>query len=203
MVYISRGNLKLHKSVGIFSLPPGKTCPGAGGCKQYCYANKSELMYPNVRESRQRNFEESLQPDFVLTVEKYIHTRKLKTMRLHEAGDLYNQAYIGKWAKIATLCPDTRFFVYTKSLHLDLTPLTGLPNCCVIKSYGGAKDVLIDKTIDNYARVIDTPDEVAKGEYLCPGVKHADKEDDKICGNLCLYCQGIGGHRVKVCFLKH
>ena len=205
-LHISKGNGKLHRSVGIFNLPVCRTCPAAGACRWFCYAMKAE-KWPSVLQSRLDNFHESLKDSFVAGVVDWISRSDVKTFKMHEAGDLYNQKYVNKWAQIASQCPDVTFFLYTKSLHLDLSPLTILQNVCVVNSYGGMFDQRIDKATDNYAKVIENVHDVQPGEYLCPGVAHSTTETEKICGNLCTYCLGRTAsgkkHKVRVCFVKH
>lgn len=78
LLKFAKGNNKLPKSTLIFSLPAGKSCPGAKDCKSSveltpgsdrftvvdgpdakfrCYAATSELIYKGVREARQHNFD--------------------------------------------------------------------------------------------------------------------------------------------------
>ena len=129
--------------------------------------------------------------------------------RFHASGDLYNQAYVEKLSNIARRLPDVNFFLYTKSMHLDLTPLTSLSNFTVIKSFGGRYDHLIDVNKDDYSRVIEDVNEQRKGEFLCPeGIAAlSGKSDEKFCGYNCNYCLSVKKtertepHQIKVAFL--
>lgn len=104
MLKLSKGNNKLPKSTMIFSLPAGKSCPGAKDCKssvEYvpsigrftvvdgpdsqfrCYAATSELIYKGVREARQHNF------DLVLPMARAKDTTgmvELILRSMHKAG---------------------------------------------------------------------------------------------------------------------
>ena len=203
MIRVKRGNAKLHRNIGLFNLPTVTTCPGAGECLKFCYAMKPEKLYKgHVVSSRHDNFKASLDPAFATDMVREIRRLKVKVFRPHESGDLYNQSYVNKWVDIARQLSDVRFFLYTKSLHLDLSVLSSLPNVTLIKSYGGKLDFKIDKDKDHYARVVDTPHDVKPGEYMCPDYRHGRTEDEKICGNLCRYCYGEN-HKVRVCFVKH
>jgi hypothetical protein len=199
---MSRGNRKLHSCVAVWSLPAGRTCPGAGKCKQYCYAFKVQKgLNGVVLNARWNNFRASLRPDFVQRTVALILSLHVVAVRVHESGDFYNQTYLNMWAEIARQLPQIRFFAFTKSLHLDLTPLTSLENFTVIKSFDGVFDSVIDKTTDNYAKVIDNAQDVEAGEHLCIA-RTTKRQSEKVCGNTCTYCFEAG-HKVKVCFLKH
>lgn len=113
------GNKKLPKTIGIFNLPHGRTCPGATAwCKQHCYTIKAERMYKAVLPYRERNFELSKSPDFVSRMVQEINAGKFKCIRIHESGDFYNQEYLNKWKEIARALPGVTFFAYTKSYAL-------------------------------------------------------------------------------------
>jgi Gene product 88 len=198
-IHISRGNKKLSRRVGNFNLPACRTCPFFGICRDYCYAIKAE-KWKYVTCSRWDNFYASRRTTFVDEMVAKITKMRLKVIRVHESGDVYNRTYAEDLAEIARRLPDRRFYLYTKSLPY-VAALKQLPNFTVIFSYGGARDDLIDRQTDNYARVIDSLDEVEPGEYLCPAVAHAETEDQKICGKWCTYCQGVG-HQLRVCFIK-
>lgn len=112
----------------IWNLPAVITCPFATDkCKNFCYARKSEVAYPNVIKSRQKNFEASRQDDFVsnmiytLDVEISRNESKgIKTIvRIHESGDFYNKVYFDKWVSIARafVGRNVVFMAYTKSVR--------------------------------------------------------------------------------------
>lgn len=199
-IHISRGNKKLSRKVGNFNLPACKTCPFQGTCRNYCYAIKAE-KWPYVTPSRWDNFYASRRATFVDEMVAKITKMGLKVVRVHESGDLYTPEYAELWAEIARRLPDVRFYVYSKSIPYA-APLRDLPNFTVIFSYGGKMDDLITQGSDNYARVVESEDEVQPGERLCRVVAPATKESQKICGRTCTYCHGEG-HQVRVCFLKH
>lgn len=113
------GNKKLPKTIGIFNLPHGRTCPGATAwCKQHCYTIKAERMYKAVLPYRERNLALSKSPDFVKRMIKEVSAGKFKVIRIHESGDFYNQAYLNKWIAVAKAMPGVTFFAYTKSFAL-------------------------------------------------------------------------------------
>jgi hypothetical protein len=128
----TNGNKKLQNNENIrfmiWNLPAVKTCPYATEhCKKSCYARKAERIYKNVLSSREENYFQSLQADFVsnmiYTIEKELNTKKYKNklcvFRIHESGDFYNLEYTKKWLKICKHFEnDNRiiFLAYTKSI---------------------------------------------------------------------------------------
>lgn len=112
----------------IWNLPSVKTCPFATElCKKSCYAKKAEAVYPSVLPSRETNYNDSLQADFVanmiFTIEKYRASKafcgRLMVVRIHESGDFYSKDYAQKWLAIIRHFADDNtiiFHCYTKSL---------------------------------------------------------------------------------------
>lgn len=119
---LSKGNMKLDKSILIWSIPAVKTCPNCSDCAKHCYARKAERIYPTVLPCRERNWEASKQEDFVSNMVKLIkrtqkNSRKVKieAVRIHESGDFFSKEYAEKWADIARQCPELTFYGYTKA----------------------------------------------------------------------------------------
>jgi hypothetical protein len=62
-----------------------------------------------------------------------IAANAVRTLRVHVAGDFWSAAYAKAWLAIARRCPDTRFFVFTRSWRVPairpvLEELARLPN---------------------------------------------------------------------------
>ncbi|MGA2462647.1 MAG: hypothetical protein ABSF82_14610 [Candidatus Bathyarchaeia archaeon] len=206
---LSLGNDKISSNVAIFDLPAWWTCPGKGVCAKYCTSFKPQIgKWNGVPQARWRNFWASLTNNFVDEMVAKIQESGVRWVRFHVSGDLYNQTYIQKIAEIARRSPQASFYLYTKSLHFDLTSLINLPNFTVIKSFGGRFDHLIDVNKDNYSRVIRDPKEQQKGEFLCPeGIAPlSGRSDEKFCGYSCTYClsdkktEKTEPHQIKVVF---
>jgi hypothetical protein len=142
----SLGNMKLPYETAIWNIPALVTCPGAklqgcatfnqnGGKIGWCYALKAERMYPGVIESRTRNLHASLEDDFeerlFNLVMQVVRFRKVKVtkIRVHEAGDFYNQRYLDIWLRVAdrirkmrrSIGRTIKFYAYTKSIELDFS----------------------------------------------------------------------------------
>lgn len=85
---LKRGNHKLSRDQGVWSLPPILTCIGAGECRKYCYAIRHRGRMKNVMEARMRRYLISTMPSFVDRMVSEIKRRGILVVRIHEAGDL-------------------------------------------------------------------------------------------------------------------
>ena len=128
IINLSRGNKKLvpnkTTAYAIWNLPAIVTCPfRTRDCEKFCYARKAEKAYPTCLPSRERNYNISLQDDFVfrmvltlLEIRKNCRKDRL-IVRIHESGDFYSAEYVEKWIRIMDYCKDEdiTFIAYTKS----------------------------------------------------------------------------------------
>jgi hypothetical protein len=154
-----------------WNLPTGTTCPFAMECKvtvdrisgkfdvkkgQYrCYAASPE-RFPGVREHRWKNFEYAKSGGIPIL------PKDAKAIRIHAAGDFFNQAYFDAWIKVAAGNPELEIWAYTKSLRYWVNRLGEIPsNLVLTASYGGREDHLIEehglKNVIVYQRAIDVP----------------------------------------------
>ena len=181
----SQGNAKLKQRL-IFSLPAGKTCPGALFCKSFavlqdngkrkiqdgkqtefrCFAASSEVQYDAVYNLRANNMEllmrsviEGSMVDLINTSVQHHRKKNTKLVRIHESGDFFSLGYLNAWIEVAKQNPDLKFYCYSKSLDffLDLV----LPeNFYLTASYGGKFDHLIDNGLfPRFAKVYKTEEE--------------------------------------------
>ena len=124
--------LKLTKAAKIaankpysFSLPAGKTCPGATSiCASSCYAKKGRCDLPDTKNAWKHNLIQLNRTKF-----KALDTiPETPFFRIHVGGDFYSQAYINTWTKLIASRPNTKFWAYTRSFKLDFSRLEALPN---------------------------------------------------------------------------
>lgn len=205
------GNAKLDKSIVIFSLPAGHTCPFAHQCRSSadrvtgkikdgqhtqfrCYAASGEALFKNVRESRWRNFEAIKEAGSILQIaaliEKSIPRRegKTKLVRLHQSGDFFNQAYFDAWLLVARLNPDLTFYGYTKALAFWVKRLGDMPsNMKLVASRGGTQDALIQTFGLRSAKVVFSKDEAKK---LNLPIDHDDTHVWKYDGDFAILLHG-------------
>ena len=130
----ANGNHKLDKTVGVFSLPPIKTCVNCSTCAKTCYANQAYKQYKNSRNAWDYNYKLSKDTDkFYSEVCKQIKRSNKKIYRLHSSGDFYSEKYINVWNRIIKDNPQVKFYTYTK--NKDALKLNKLDNCNVINSF--------------------------------------------------------------------
>ena len=188
---LSLGNKKISRTVGIFNLPPGDTCPGKTAfCAEICYANKSNKQYKNARERRKVNLELTRQPDFAALMTADIALAKLKYIRIHESGDFYDQPYLDKWIEIATTCSDTTFLAYTKSFQLNFKAAP--VNMKILYSIDTTTVRLPPKTGRHTALTLQKGVTSCPGRYVCMPVgkdRKGNKQDHYgYCDKTCKFC---------------
>jgi hypothetical protein len=163
-----------------WNLPTGHTCPFALEClvkvdketgkfenksnAYRCYAASPE-RFPAVRNHRWANYE------YVLKLNKPVLPKDCKAVRIHAAGDFFNQAYFDMWIEIAKENPDVEFWAYTKSLKYWVNRINEIPaNLVLTASAGGRNDELIDQYKLKHVQVV-------KDETLAPA-ELVDTNDD-------------------------
>ena len=183
MLHFNHGNGKLSKDTLIFSLPAGKTCPGADQCKSMaliddngkrfiqdgpntqfrCFAASAEVQYDGPFKNRAENYQQiqtALKQGLFNCVElinssiQQKRTKKTTKVRIHESGDFFSGAYLDAWIQVAQMNPDLKFYCYSKSLQLFYClPLPS--NFYMTASYGGKWDKMIDDSFfPRYAKVV-------------------------------------------------
>lgn len=156
-----------------WNLPTGTTCPFAMECKvtvdritgkfdikkgQYkCYAASPE-RFPAVREHRWKNFE------YVKSGGIPVIPSKCQAIRIHAAGDFFNQQYFDMWLQLAIDHPEIEMWAYTKSLQYWVNRIHCIPkNLILTASYGGKQDHLIQehnlKNVMVYNSPVNVPDD--------------------------------------------
>jgi hypothetical protein len=189
------GNAKLAKNIATFSIPSGFTCPGADAClaradpdtgkitdgaqqKFRCFSASQEAVFPNVRNSRWRNFQALKQAGSVNAMrDLLLHALpgNHDIVRIHVAGDFFSQAYFDAWLAVAAARADLKFYAYTKSLRYWVNRLASIPsNLSLIASRGGKFDQLIDMHELPQAVVVFHPEEAeALGLEIDEDDRHA------------------------------
>lgn len=191
---LTRGNKKLDRSVGIFSLPAVTTCPNCKDCKASCYAKAEEDRWVNCYNLRQQNLALSHTPEFVNLMVNEIIQKRFSIIRIHESGDFYNLEYLEKWVMIAKALPKVRFYGYSKCFERypsTLEVFNSLPNVNIINSitpYGGK----------NYGDQEYISALRQDGYVLCP-LQLIDPAEGKKCMRDCKLCLTAK----EVCFIAH
>ena len=103
------------------------TCPGASpACKSVCYAATKRFKMPNVKLAHKRNYQMSKRKDFASRMLRELRNLDVDVLRIHVAGDFYNERYINDWLKIIRRRRNVQFYAYTRSWAVpdDLAAIT-------------------------------------------------------------------------------
>lgn len=189
LLSIGVGNAKLSKSTLTFSLPAGKTCPGAKDCKAWvgpsgkiqdgehtvfrCFAASNEVQYPNVQKSRMHNMltvTDALKSGTVhnacdllkASIDNKL-TKSIDKFRIHPSGDFFSAAYLQMWLNVIEQYPTIKFYAYTKSLKLFVfnNSLIQLPDNFFVTASHGGWDGHLESLFPRVAYVVNNEDEAA------------------------------------------
>lgn len=175
-----------------------KTCPHAGRCTKVCYALYGKYIYTPVKARHLANLEfvldhrdefvdmmvsELAHPRFNYREEsldldhdpsdEWLHNwivRGGRGVRIHDAGDFFEEWYLQLWIEIARRRPHVLFYAYSKEILLLLDYLGRLPeNFRIIFSYGGMQDSMIDRNLHRHSDVFPTADALRLAGYYNQG----------------------------------
>jgi hypothetical protein len=170
-------------------------CPNAGSCGRVCYAKFGTYNFPSVKAKHLANLEFVLNdPDAwqEQMINEVTHKRMNptfqphdlpydtndvwlnewvnnggKAVRIHDAGDFFDERYFQRWTYIAFRAPNVLFYAYTKEISMMLRYLHRLPNNFrIIFSYGGKQDHLIDRNLHRNADVFPTLEALQQAGYF-------------------------------------
>lgn len=228
----SRGNAKVDKkTTALLSLPAGHACPGAFQCLAYvlagklidgtkatvrCFAASAEALFPNVHESRQRNFrllKEARTVREIVRQLEYGLPRK-PYLRPGGSGDYFSRNYFIAWILVARRNPDRLIYSYTKSLPFWVEFKDRIPrNFRLIASRGGKWDSLIYEHGLPCAEIVYSKAEAReKGLPLDHTEKHARQGDHSFAllihgngrpGSLQAKLQAQGGNGYRSDYFAH
>jgi len=162
-----------EKKIFNFSIPAYKsntgkvTCPFAGECVKFCYAQKGNYTrFPKVGEAMEKKYELTKLENFVELMHNEIKSKKAKIIRVHDSGDYYSPKYLNKWVRIALINPEVKFYSYTNSIKF-VKDLAFIPkNFDFIFSDSGKQKNLIDINKDRHTKIFKSKDELLKAGYI-------------------------------------
>lgn len=210
---ISTSNSKLAKDgIVSFNLPPIETCPGAGECAKYCYADTGNFLrfWKGTMPPRVANWLAAKRDDFaprmIELLDKYKKGRdengkpvKMNAIRIHDSGDFFSPDYIKKWTEVAKAHPDIKMYAYTKSHHpalrTYLDEFAALPNVNIVQSLGSKYDNLVDPS-KPHAVVFENPEQMRAAGYvdaMTSDLVASDKANTKI--GLYIHGSSMGGYK--------
>jgi len=158
--------LKAGRKVYSFDLLSGHSCPFADTCLSRavvgsdgrrhiqdgsrmvsrCYSASQEVQYNGVFNLRRANFNMMRSAQSVSEMVDLLEAslpEDVGLIRIHVAGDFFNQYYFDAWLEMARRHPSVLFYTYTKSLPYwvrRLDELARIPNVVLTASYGGTYD---------------------------------------------------------------
>ena len=123
-----------------------------------CFSASQEVQYTNVYNLRKHNFDllrDLHHDDMFYSIDDSL-PKDAGIVRIHVAGDFFNQEYMHAWYAVALDNPNTLFYAYTKSLRfwLSVNEFPILHNFVLTASYGGREDHLIDEFNLRSAKVV-------------------------------------------------
>ncbi len=175
---LTYSNSKLANSdqgylIAVWNLPAGKTCPGAGECKKFCYAQKGNYARFRLNEKAYaKNLMAAESADFVPLMQLSIEAGARKAarqglkfaVRIHSAGDFYSPRYLNLWIDLARANSNVIFYAYTKSAFAWRAK--NLPeNMIIIQSKGSLYDGLIDESRP-HAKIFDSTEALLAAGYV-------------------------------------
>ncbi len=85
----------------------------------------------STKDAHHRNWELSKQKGWTDKMREEIDKKKVKTLRIHVAGDFYSKAYINNWHRVVKSRPEVTFYAYTRSWNTEelLPNLVKLSGC--------------------------------------------------------------------------
>ena len=159
--------LEGKRKVYSFDLLSGYSCPFAEKCLSKaaqidgkrkikdgpktefrCFSASQEVQYTNVYNLRKGNFDAIRKHKTAFDMGKALALNLPKDagiVRIHVAGDFFNENYFKAWMIVAELFPSILFYAYTKSLDYWLNNKSMIPkNLILTASRGGRLDHKID-----------------------------------------------------------
>lgn len=148
------------------------TCPGAGECAGFCYAQQGGYGFKGTMVAHTRNLQAYKRDSdrWAAQLTREIKAKqKIKAFRIHDSGDFFNSVYLRKWMDIVRAVPEVQFYAYTKVIPLvrSLESEGGVPeNMTFILSYGGKWDDQIDTDKDRHSKVFTSNGAMEKAGYF-------------------------------------
>lgn len=160
--------LKNNRKVYSFDLLSGHSCPFAQDClakvvvqpdgkkklidgpdtEFRCFSASQEVIFPGVYNHRSGHFDAlrgKTEMEMFSTLWNMLPDNA-GIVRIHVAGDFFNQQYFDAWLNIARHKPDVLFYAYTKSLPYWVNRIAVIPdNFVLTASRGGRMDHMIEQ----------------------------------------------------------
>lgn len=178
--------LKNDRKIYSFDLLSGHSCPYAHDCQSRvieingkrkikdgmftifrCFSASQEVIYTNVYKLRKHNYDvlRGLCRDEEFLSHRFNMYKRILAdlpedagiVRLHVAGDFFNQQYFEAWMDVARTKSNILFYAYTKSLPYwvaNRKNCDSISNLVLTASVGGRRDDLIESEGLRFAKVV-------------------------------------------------
>lgn len=179
------------KKIYSFDLLSGHSCPYAHDCHSKvievngkrkikdgmftmfrCFSASQEVLYTTAYNLRKHNYDVMrglCRDDEFLSHRFNMYKRIISDLpedagivRLHVAGDFFNQQYFEAWMDVARTRSDILFYAYTKSLPYwvaNRADCDTIENLVLTASVGGRRDDLIETEGLRFAKVVMSEDD--------------------------------------------
>lgn len=167
------------------------TCPGAGKCKQYCYATRGGyIQYSASSENMARilnfwyNDPKGFVDQLVSELKSMIKPGVKVYFRWHDSGDFFIDAYLDSAKEVAEAVPEVTIYAYTKMANVAKD--TSLPDNFIVNFSAGAlptETKQIDFRTTKFSEVV--PPELFKDEKTTGiGLKRLQERDPEAQENM-------------------
>ena len=160
MAMLCRSRAKVDKETGKRSIQDGPRT------QFRCFSASQEVLFTNVYNSRKRNGDAMLDCTSSFEMADKLCAALPKdaaVIRIHVAGDMFNNMYFRAWMLVACRRPDVLFYAYTKSLSFWIENMANIPNNLVLTaSRGGTQDSAIEEYGLREAVVVYSEEEAAE-----------------------------------------
>jgi len=140
------------------------TCPFAGGCVKYCYAQKGAYIWSNVTPAFEKRLQLTRQDNFIEVMTNEVKSKRCDFVRVHDSGDYYSPKYLRNWYDVAKNCPDTKFYSYTNSVKMVKD--SDMPDNFDFTFSDGGKQVHLIEDGDKHSRVFKSYDSMRADGYV-------------------------------------
>lgn len=154
-----------------------KTCPQASHCATGCYARSGTYRFGNVVSAYEARLTLTQNESFVDLLIAEITSKLVRSkmkhnkcvIRIHDAGDFYNETYFEKWLKIVRAFqnePLAYFYAYTKMVSQSEAYRNEIPDRLrMIYSFGGKQDSQIDTVNHWHSKVFQSETDLIAASY--------------------------------------
>ncbi len=192
--YLLSSNSKLSKAkIFNFPIPAARamvmvndklkqinTCPSAGSCLNFCYAQSGCYIFDQsmVKHAQNLNYVLNHSGEFVEQMVSEISRKKnLYAVRWHDSGDFFSFDYYMTIREVMLRLPNVKFYAYTKMIKMfEKLETEGLilRNFTYVFSFGGKHDKMINTAKHRHSKIFTSEEELKKAKYTHSSMETGD-----------------------------